>query len=237
MNKLLFLAFAPFISITTLAQSLPDAAHIQVNGVGEVLATPDKVTLNVSVNEHGMDVIAVKKAADSKLMQMIKTLKEQGVDGQDIHASQLNIHSKQRYNRDTQRNEFDGYEVSRTINVILRDIDKYPYVLQTLVAQGANNVGQSVFGVSNYDELYAQARIKAFKDAKANALTYTQGFGAKLGKVYSINAIEHQRPTPYPSPRMRVMAAEADVATVADAYNVGDIKITASVNAVYLLEN
>ena len=237
MNKLLpFLISSSLVLSTCVEAALPDEPHLQVSGSGDVWATPDQVTINLSVNEQSMDVMQAKQAADGKLAKMILLLKEQGIEGKDIHASQLNIHSKTRYNRETQRNEFDGYEVSRTINVILRNVDAYANVLQSLVKSGANHVGQSQFGLSNYDELYAQARQKAFKDAKANAETYATGFDAKIGKVYSINAMQQHRPTPYPRAEMKMMASDS-VSNVQDAYNVGEIKVTATVNAVFLLDN
>ncbi|MEO2265951.1 SIMPL domain-containing protein [Pseudoalteromonas sp. YIC-656] len=236
MKKLLPVLIASAVTFQVHAQALPDEPHMQVNGVGEVWATPDQVTINVSVNEQSMDVMQAKQVADGKLAKMIALLKEQGVAAKDIHASQLNIHSKTRYNRDSQRNEFDGYEVSRSVNVILRSVDKYANVLQALVQTGANQVGQSQFGLSNYDELYAKARQLAFKDAKENASVYAQGFEAKVGKVYSINAIQHQQPTPYPRVEMKMMASDA-ARSVQDAYNVGEIKVSATVNAVFLLDN
>ncbi len=236
MKKLFPVLIASAVTFQVHAQALPDEPHMQVNGVGEVWATPDQVTINVSVNEQSMDVMQAKQVADSKLAKMIALLKEQGIAAKDIHASQLNIHSKTRYNRDSQRNEFDGYEVSRSVNVILRSVDKYANVLQALVQTGANQVGQSQFGLSNYDELYAKARQLAFKDAKENASVYAQGFDAKVGKVYSINAIQHQQPTPYPRVEMKMMASDAE-SSVQDAYNVGEIKVSATVNAVFLLDN
>ncbi|MEO2279377.1 SIMPL domain-containing protein [Pseudoalteromonas pernae] len=236
MKKLLPVLIASAVTFQVHAQALPDEPHMQVNGVGEVWATPDQVTINVSVNEQSMDVMQAKQVADGKLAKMIALLKEQGIAAKDIHASQLNIHSKTRYNRDSQRNEFDGYEVSRSVNVILRSVDKYANVLQALVQTGANQVGQSQFGLSNYDELYAKARQLAFKDAKENASVYAQGFDAKVGKVYSINAIQHQQPTPYPRVEMKMMASDA-ASSVQDAYNVGEIKVSATVNAVFLLDN
>ncbi len=236
MKKFLPLLVASSLAFQLHAQALPDKPHMQVNGVGEVWATPDQVTINVSVNEQSMDVMQAKQAADGKLAKMIVLLKEQGIAGKDIHASQLNIHSKSRYNRQTQTNEFDGYEVSRSVNVILRSVDNYANVLQILVQSGANQVGQSQFGLSNYDELYAKARQLAFKDAKENASIYAQGFDAKVGNVYSINALEHQQPMPYPRVEMKMMASDAQ-SSVKDAYNVGEIKVSATVNAVFLLDN
>ncbi len=219
------------------AQSIPDEPHLQVRGVGEVWATPDKVTINLSVNEQSMDVLEAKSAADRKLANMIMALKELGIESKDIHASQLGIHSKTRYNRDTQTNEFDGYEVSRNVSVILRQIDNYASVLQLLVQQGANQVGQSHFGLSNYDELYNQAQQQAFSDAKQKAKTYADGFDTKVGKVYSINVMSHDRPIPYPRAEMKMMVGADAAPGVEQAYNVGEIKVSASVNAVFLLDN
>ncbi len=224
-------------TLTVQAQTIPDEPHLQVRGVGEVWATPDKVTINLSVNEQSMDLLEAKKAADSKLAKMIIALKEQGIESKDIHASQLSIHSKTKYNRETQTNEFDGYEVSRNVSVILRQIDNYALVLQLLVQQGANQVGQSHFGLSNYDELYNQAQQQAFSDAKQKAKTYAEGFDTKVGKIYSINVMSHDRPIPYPRAEMKMMSTADAAPGVEQAYNVGEIKVTASVNAVYLLDN
>lgn len=237
MKKLISLILTSGIAFGAHAASVPDEPHVQVTGVGEVWATPDKVTLNVSVNEHSKDVVAAKKAADDKLAAMILALKEQGVASKDIHASQLNVRSKTRYNRDTQTNEFDGYEVSRNLSIILRNIDSYAQTLQGLIQQGANQVGQSQFGLTNHDELFSQAQQKAFKDANAKANTYAEGFNARIEKVYSISAQQdYARPMPQVE-AMMVRADSAGSAKVEDAYNIGEIKVTAKVNAVFLLED
>lgn len=222
------------LSLSAVAQITPNQPHLSVNGIGEVFAKPDIVTISVSVNEQGDDVLKAKQQADKKLAKIINNLKEQGVKSKNIQASQVNINRTMRYNRKTQEQEFSGYTVQRQIKIKLTNIKSYPKTLQQLVALGVNDINNSTFGVSNYNELYNQAKENAFKDAKAKAKQLATGFNAKLGTVYSINSYEPNNTTRTPMPMLRSEASAAKF-DVTDAYHVGDIKITASVNAVYYL--
>ena len=211
-----------------------DKPHINVDAQGEVWVAADKAVISMQVIEQDKDVLVAKNRADKKLSEIIAALKDQEIDAKYIQAGQLAIERITEYNRNTQKQEDKGFAASRAITLTLNNIENYPQILHTLVELGVNHMSPAHFTTSKYDALYEQAEKKAFEALKRKAKRYAQSLDMELGSVYSVNVNK-----PY-APRARMesavkMKSDASV-DVADAYNAGEIKISASINAVYLIE-
>ena len=89
----------------------------------------------------------------------------------------------------------------------MRDLSKLGRVLDTLVAQGANQVNGPSFEVDKPDEAYDEARVAALKKAQARALTYADALGLKVRRIVSIS--EGGASFPRPMPMIQAMAADS----------------------------
>jgi hypothetical protein len=92
-----------------------------------------------------------------------------------------------------------GYQVSHQLTVKIRQLDKAGATLSAAVDAGGN--AARLFGVSFTIEddsaLLAEARKKAFSDAKAKAELYGQQAGRPLGQVVSVTeTVRDARPYP-----------------------------------------
>ncbi|WP_350609748.1 SIMPL domain-containing protein, partial [Pseudoalteromonas sp. 41-MNA-CIBAN-0057] len=67
----------------------------------------------------------------------------------------------------------------------LSAINKYPELLQSLVNNGINEIRQTQFLASNYDELHKKAQKMAIKQAKAAAKELIDDFDVELKGLYS----------------------------------------------------
>ncbi len=79
-------------------------------------------------------------------------------------------------------------------------------MLDTLVAQGANQVNGPSFEIDKPDEAYDEARIAALKKAQARAETYAKAMNLRVRRVVSISEGGGFQP---PIPMMRMQAMDA----------------------------
>jgi uncharacterized protein YggE len=102
-----------------------------------------------------------------------------------------------------------GYRAGNGVNVTIRPIDKAPRVLSSIVTAGGNatRINAVNFTIEDDSALVADARARAFEDAKARAGQYAELSGMSLGRVISISeAPGNALPPPMPAPK--AMAAD-----------------------------
>ncbi len=177
----------------------------------------------------------LKKTSIRLWLNAIEIAKRFDIKEDDIHADQLNVYRQTRYNRESNEEEFDGFRVSRSLTVKLKDIKKYPELLQEFVDSGINQFNNTEFGVENEGKYLQSLKKAAIKDAKKAAKELAGEFDVELAKLYSVSFQPMQTPV-QPYVRSAVMAMEADQGAYKNAYNTGAITLNAEVYAVYLIE-
>lgn len=235
--KNLTLIFASLLSFNALASPTPNAPHIYVKGKATLTTMPDYVQLSVGITDVDKDLIAAKNKTDLAIAKAIKLVKKVGVKKGDINAGQISISRDSQYNRTTGSQDFKGFKVSRTLTVKLTDINKYPELLQSLVNNGINQINQTQFLASNYNELQKKAQKLAIKDARDAAKEFSADYGVELKGLYSASSSPlNVQSQPYMRTEKVMMADSAPSNYVPDAYHAGEIKVTASSYAVYLID-
>lgn len=229
---------AAAMTFNVFAQSTPSAPHIYIQGQAKITTAADSVLLNVGILEVDKNLMAAKEKADKTMAKAIKLSKQAGVLAKDINAGQISIHRETQYNRETNKQEFVGFRVSRSLSLTLNDVDKYPTLLQSLVNGGINQVNQTQFVSSKYNELHNQAQKLAIKDAKKAASEFASDYGVELKGLYSASMKPMDTGVqPYVRAKM-AMSADAESGSVTpDSYHAGEITISASSYAIYLIEN
>ena len=108
-----------------------------------------------------------------------------GVPERDLQTSGLSIYPQ--YAKDGRR--ISGYQVSEQLSVKLRDLDRAGGLISQAADAGgdATRISGLSFDIEDDSALLAQARRKAFDEAKAKAELYAQASGRGLGKVVSVN--------------------------------------------------
>jgi len=117
--------------------------------------------------------------------------------------------------------------------VRVRDLGKLGKVLDTLVAQGANQINGPSFDIDQPDAAYEEARIAAVKKAQAQAQTYATALGMRVLRIASIS--EGGASQPQPQPVLRMMAAGAPAAYKDTAVAAGENTVSVSVEMVFEL--
>ena len=234
MNGPLKSALALILLCSAAAQAdaaAPDRRSVTVSGQGEVSAAPDRARLSMAVEQTDPDL----KAAQAKVNGIVRTYLAQaralGAKDEDLSTAGLSINAEYDYSSGKGR-KFLGYHVTRSIGVVVRDLDKIGDYLQRATDAGINNVSNPQLESSKADELQRQALAKAALDAQAKAKVLADALGVKLGAVHTISASsEAIRPPPGPQPRMMAMAAAAPGGNEEMGFAAGEVKYSSTLTA------
>ena len=209
---------------------------ISVTAEGKVTAVPDVGLISFSVENRGTTVAQVQTDNTKKMNDITSFLKTSGVADKDITTSQYNLYPVYTYVPNSGKQNLDGYQLTQTLQVKIRALDKAGDLLAGAIQRGANQVGQLSFTIDDPDALMQQARLQAVAKARAKAETLAQSAGAKLGKLASFS----ENPSSYvPGPIMYGRAEAmmgAPAALPSPQVNPGSQDITDNVSLSFEIE-
>ena len=209
---------------------------IWVNGSGEVQVEPDIFNLSLGIVSQEDTLNAAQAAAAAAMEKVLATLKDNGIADKDIQTSRFNVRQVTQWNRETEKNEITGFEVSNMVNVKVREIDDAGTVIDAVVAAGGdltriNSMGFTIDDDSEYREL---ARELAGDDARAKAEQLAKLAGVKLGQATYVTENSYSPPV-----IMRSYAEAAPVLIDAGATTSivpGELTVTVTVQIAYAIE-
>jgi uncharacterized protein len=181
--------------------------QVTVVGAGQVQGTPDRLTVNASIEFVAPDVTGAMNQTSDRQQAVIKALVDSGIDRKDISTTQVSL-QPQFAGGDSAA--IIGYRASNSIDVKLRKLDTASQALSLIVSTGgdATRINSVNYSIEDDSQLVKDARARAFNDAKDRAGQYAQLSGLRLGKVIAITESGGATPpTPMPSPRGAELAA------------------------------
>ncbi len=192
---------------TATGYAMPaDGTLLSVSATADAKRVPDIATISTGVVTQAADANAAMRANATQMDKVMAAIRAAGVAERDIQTSGISLNPNYKYG-ENQPPTIVGYQASNTVNVKVRDLSKLGKVLDTFVAQGANQVNGPSFEVDKPDEAYDEARVAALKKAQARAQTYAEALGLKVRRIVSIS--EGGASFPRPMPMIRAMAADA----------------------------
>lgn len=214
-----------------------DKHTIVVTGSAEVKVKPDIANINVGVVSSA--VTAAQALADNSALMntLFAVIKAQGIEEKDLRTSNLSVQPQYSQPQPGARGEFVprvvGYQVTNTVHVKVRQIERLGAMLDILIQNGANQVYGIAFDVDKSEELLDKVRGAAVADARRRASLYCSGDKVKPGAVMHIEeqGLEGHFPQPMYGGGMRAMAA-ASPAPVAG----GESTLSVKVKVVFQLE-
>lgn len=217
-------------TLAKAADAVPDRRYVTVSGSGEVSAMPDRARLAMGVEVTKPQLKDAQAEANRIVRDYLAQARQLGVRDEDISTAGLSIRSEYDYPKPNTR-RFLGYHVSRSLSVVVRDLDRIGDLLQRATDAGVNSVNDPVLESSKADELQRQALAKAATDARAKALVLAEAMNVKLGSIHNIEASNVD--VAAPAPRMFAMAAKAAPESGNDemGFNAGEIHYSATLTA------
>ena len=213
--------------------------YITVSGTGEAVAVPDLATFSFSATEVAKTVNVARDAATLSINKAIDLLKKSNIAESDIKTTGYSIAPKYEYSGGdcnvyrctTGKQIFIGYEVSQTVLVKVRDLNKVGQLFADISASGVKNIGDIAFTVESQELLKQQARNEAIAKARKQADDLAHSLGVKLVRISSFNE-GGAYPMPYYAKGGDMMEVSA-VASPVPMVPVGEQKIVSSVSITY----
>ena len=218
---------------TNVTIAEPAQAGIDVSGEGRVFVTPDIGQISVGVQLTRPTVAEARNAAAQAMTAVRASVKSNGVDDKDIATSGFSIYPQYASSRNEPRPRITGYQVSNQMTVKVRKLDDTAKVLDEAVAAGGDDVrvNDIRFTASEPAKYQAEARDKAFDDAKGRAEQLAKRSGVALGTPLHIS--ENSGGVYGPAPRGIAEAAGGDISTPLDP---GQTEIVVIVAVTFAIE-
>lgn len=211
---------------------------ISVIGEGKAKVTPDTLTINLSISEVAKTTKEAQTKANDKVAQIQGILEKAGVSKDNIQTATLNVYPE--YERSESKQTLTGYRSQQTLIVELNGekyVDKWNNIIDEISALGSVNINNTSFEVKDKVKGLADARQKAFDDAKAKAQQLAQMWGVSLGKpvMISDNGISYTPgPIYYAKAEMAMGAWDASVSS--PSLSAGQTEVTLTINVVYEIQ-
>ncbi len=198
--------------------------RIIVSGEGEASVAPDIALLSLAVMREAKTARAALDANNDAMAAVIAAMKTLEIADRDLQTSGIHIEPRYNYvNRQdgSQEAELVAYQVTNTLSVRVRDIDRTGEVLDKAVSLGVNQGGGITFTNEDPAAALTEARKKAVENAVAKAKTLAEAAGVSVGRVLEITD-QALAPSPMPINAKAFDAARAAVpiAQGENTYNV-----------------
>ncbi len=196
-----------------------------------VEAAPDVADIGAGVMTQAVEANAALSANAERMSKVVAALRKAGVADRDIQTSGLNLQPQYRY-EPNQTPVLVGYQANNRVSVTLRDLRQAGKIIDTLVAQGANQIDGPTFRIDKPEPLMDKARADAVRIGKARAELYAQAAGMRVKRIASMSEQGGFRPGPMPAGRMVAMEMKAADSPVEP----GEVRLAVTLAMVFELE-
>lgn len=199
---ILAIVLAVFVGVKTISalkeysyigKDVPAMSVVSVVGKGEISVKPDVASFVYSVTEEGKTAGEAQDKVTKKSNAAIDALKNAGIEEKDIKTVSYNIYPRYDYIQATcaqyscppGKSVIAGYEVSQSVEVKVRNIEKAGDMLALVGGLNISNVSSLSFVVDDMDGLKAEVRKQAIIDAKEKAKVLAKELGVKFDNIIS----------------------------------------------------
>jgi uncharacterized protein YggE len=184
----------PVFAQTPEGEAMPIAGSaantITVAGYGTATGSPDMAAVDVGVETFSPNVSEAFAESNTTVEAVVNALVELGIAEEDVRTSNLNVYAGSRFDSAASMEggsgEQQGYFVSNTVHIVVRDISQIEAVIDTALGAGANTLYGLNFSFSDTTALQNEARQTAMEDARTRAEQYASLIGATLGDVVQV---------------------------------------------------
>ncbi len=162
---------------------------ITLEADAHVTATPDIAMTTIGMIATGETVSMAQEANTVVMNQLTEQLLEFGIDEADIQTANYNIYPQYNYTSEEGR-ILDGYEVSQSVTVKIRNIENAKNVIALAGEVGANSVSGLQFTIDERDVYRNEARNEALEKVYEKAGALSRALGVNIVGVASYNEYE-----------------------------------------------
>lgn len=192
MREIVFTLFASLFAFTACEQPAPNGlmpikgTSVNLLVTGEAIVTPDIAEVTGGIEAKGVSSKEALNIQNTKMSNIISSLKTLGIDEKDIANEQVNLNPIYTWTAKGGQ-KITGYQAVNIIKIKVRDKQKISQVLDAMVRDGTNRIDGVVFKMENKDAPAQMARKDALERANARAEAYAKSAGMKVYKIVAIN--------------------------------------------------
>jgi uncharacterized protein YggE len=188
-------------------ESIP---QIAVTGRGEVKVSPDRATIQVSVQTRAVSAAAAASENATKQQSVLAALRTLGLQNDQLSTINYNVYPEQRYEQGKEP-VIVAYNVTNTILVDVRKLNQVGPVIDAALTHGANMIASLQFYASNTETARRSAIATAIEKARADAEAAARAAHGSLGSLLEINIGAYSPPPPRPMMMARVAGGVAQM--------------------------
>lgn len=204
--------------------------RLDIVAEADVARVPDLALISAGVVTQSATASAALAENADRMARTVAALRKAGIADRDIQTASISLNPQYRYGENMPP-VITGYQASNQVSVRFRDVKRAGAILDTLVAQGANQINGPNLMVDKPEGALDEARVAAIGKARARADLYAKAAGLRVKRIISIseaNAIS----TPIPMPAMSMRAEKS----ADSAIEAGEQRIGVSVSVSFELE-
>jgi hypothetical protein len=205
----------------------PAVPQIAVTGRGEVKVSPDRATIQVSVQTRAVTAAAAATENATKQQSVLSALKALGLGNDQLSTINYNVYPDQRYEQGKEPT-IVAYNVTNTILVDVRKLSQVGPVIDAALSHGANMITSLQFYASNTEVARRGAIATAIERARADADAAARAAHGSLGTLLEINIGPYSPPPP--RPMMMARGAVLDGAQLQTPINPGEETLSVEVS-------
>jgi len=234
-----------FGAIGATASPLPEYPFVFAAGAARLDTPPDMVRLSFTIVARNRDPKLAAAAADATFSSVLNILAAGSIQEGDIDASGIDKTLRTHWDENRSQSVPDGYQVSRKVKVIGRDLAKYPQMARSLLELSNTADFSAAFDRSDRAKIEADVLDSAAQDARTRADRLAAQFGRRIGSVHAIAEIAFESlpaefGLSYSGSAMNGMPSEMAVTAYKKSAESllapAKIRISKSVNVVYELQ-
>ena len=210
--------------IINQTQAVDDRSKLSVTTTETVAVVPDVAYVTLGVQSQGPDAAEAMRENNATANAVLAAIKSQGIAEEDIQTTNMNIY--QDYN------DPNMYNVEIDYRIKVKPMDKVGGVIDSAVAAGANVSYSLYFDIEDRDSVYLQALEKAMASIAEKANQMAAAGGLEIDRVLLVQEGGSNYSPLYDT---RMMAA-AESAADSISINPGQMEVSATVSATYLLK-
>jgi len=184
--------------------------QIAVTGRGEVKVSPDRATIQVSVQTRAVSAAAAASENATKQQSVLAALRTLGLQDDQLSTINYNVYPEQRYEQGKEP-VIVAYNVTNTILVDVRKLNQVGPVIDAALSHGANMIASLQFYASNTETARRSAIATAIEKARADAEAAARAAHGSLGSLLEINIGAYSPPPPRPMMMARVAGGVAQM--------------------------
>ena len=156
---------------------------ISTSGEAIIYVQPDEVIFNFGVETRDASLDEAESANDVIASKLVAAVRELGVEEKHIQTDQLQVDLVYRNHNHW---EIEGYEVTRSYCVRLKDTKKFPPLVKTVLKSGANRIDGFEFRTTELRKHRDKARELAMIAAKEKAEALASTLKCSVGEPRTI---------------------------------------------------